>query len=230
REAVRGAALADRTALTRLFGLSRDLMIRSAALMGSFAFFTAQTSRAGELQLAANAVVLNFLMVTAFFLDGQAQAAEQLCGKAVGANWRPAFDRAVRLAMVWGFVIAGGLFAIWIAAGPALIDLMTTSQEVRAVARDYLLLAALTALTGVLPFVMDGVMTGATLNTIIRNGMLASLAVFLAAALILQPLWGIYGLWAALHLFFVSRGFIYWIAVNGQMGKLFAAASELDPA
>lgn len=215
------SALLEMEALKRLFALSRDLMIRSVALFGAFAYFTAQTARESAVVLAANAVVLNFQMITAFFLDGQAQAAEQICGKAIGANYRPAFDRAVKLSMLWGFVISGGLFVFWLLAGPALIDLMTTAPEVRDVARDFLLIAAFTALTGVMPFVMDGVMTGATLNTIIRNGMVAALVIYLAFAFALQPLFGIYGLWAALHVFFIARGLIFWFAVRLKMPALF---------
>ncbi len=215
--------LIEAPALARLFALSRDLMIRSAALMGAFAYFTAQTAREGAVILAANAVVLNFQMITAFFLDGQAQAAEQICGKAIGANYRPAFERAVRLSMLWGFIISGGLFAFWLIAGPWLIDLMTTAPEVRQTGRDFLLIAAFTALTGVMPFVMDGVMTGATLNTIIRNGMVAAFFIFLVAALVLQPLFGVYGLWGALHIFFIARGLIFWFAVRYKMPDLFPA-------
>lgn len=217
------AAVADPQALTRLFGLSRDLMIRSGALMMAFAWFTAQTSRYGEIELAANSVVLNFQMFTAFFLDGQAQAAEQICGKAVGANYRPAFERAQKLSILWGFVIAGALFVLWIGFGPYFINFATTNPDVRNMAYDYLFIASFTALTGVMAFVMDGVMTGATLNTIIRNGMVVALGIFLIAAIILQHAFGIYGLWAALHIFFLSRGVIFWLAVRAKLPALFPA-------
>lgn len=216
--------LLDPVALWRLFALSRDLMIRSAALSTAFAYFTSQTARESAVVLAANAVVLNFQMVTAFFLDGQAQAAEQICGKAVGANYRPAFDSAVKLAIGWGLGVGVLLFAIWMVLGPFLIDFMTTAPDVRIVARDYLFIASFTAVTGVIPFVMDGVMIGATLNTIVRNGMVSALAVFIAAAMVLQPLFGINGLWAALHIFFLARGAIFWFAVRLKMPVLFPPA------
>ncbi len=207
--------------LKRLFALSRDLMIRSAALMGAFAFFTAQTARESAVVLAANAIILNFQMVTAFFLDGQAQAAEQLCGKAVGANYRPAFDRAIKLSMGWGFLIGLGLFLILISFGPLFINLMTTAHDVRQVAYDHLFIASFMALTGVGAFVMDGVMQGATLNTIIRNGMVAAFLIFLAAANILYPLYGLNGLWLAMNIFFIARGVIFWFAVKWKMPTLF---------
>ncbi len=214
--------LFETKALWRLFALSRDLMIRSAALMGAFVFFSAQMSRSGEIVLASSAVLLNFLMITAFFLDGQAQAAEHYCGKALGANWRPAFEQALKLSMLWGLVIGFGLFLFWIMAGPALIDLLTTNQEVQQMARQYLFVAGLISFTGVVPFVMDGVMTGATLHTIIRNGMLASFLIYIVAAYVLQNLYGLIGLWLALHIFFVSRGVIFWFAVRAKLPTLFA--------
>lgn len=215
-------ALLEISELRRLFSLSRDIMIRSAALMTSFAYFTAQTARMGTLELSANAIVLNFLMVTAFLQDGQAQAAKQLCGKAVGARYQPAFDQAIVLTLFWGFVVSGALFIGWMVGGPFMIDVMTTEPDVRETARNYIFIASLTTLTGVVPFVMDGVMIGATMNNLMRNGMLVALAVFFVACWVLQPVFGLMGLWAALHLFFVTRGAIFYIGVQQRKPALFA--------
>jgi hypothetical protein len=112
RALVNWARVRDATALIRLFALSRDLTIRSAALMSAFAYFTAQTARVGEVSLASNAVLMQFLMISAFFLDGQGQAAEQLCGKAVGANYRPGFERALALTLGWGLAVSVAMFAL----------------------------------------------------------------------------------------------------------------------
>lgn len=216
------AELADPAALKRMFGLSRDLIIRSLALMSAYAYFAAQGSRAGEITLSSNAILLNILMVSGFFLDGLAQASEQLCGKAVGANWQPAFDRAVRLSIGWGLLISGVLALFWLVGGPALIDLMTTSEAVREQARLFLVLAALSAVTGMPAFVMDGILTGATLNATMRNGMVLALILFLASVMLLQPALGNTGLWLALHIFFVARGAIYWFAMERRKPALFA--------
>jgi len=211
----------DVAALRKLFALSRDLMIRSAALMSAFAYFTAQTARVGELSLASNAVLMQFLMISAFFLDGQGQAAEQLCGKAVGANYRPAFDRALWLTLGWGLFVSCIMFALFWFGGDWLISVMSSSPEVQAGAHDFLIFAAITAFTGMPAFVMDGVMSGATLNTIIRNGMVASFAIYLAAALILQHAFGVAGLWIAINLFFVTRATIFLIATRWKLPRLF---------
>ena len=74
----------------RMLAVNRDIMIRTRSLIAAFLFFTAQGARAGDVTLAANAVLNNFLLISAFFLDGLANAAEQLCGRAYGARDRTA--------------------------------------------------------------------------------------------------------------------------------------------
>jgi MATE family multidrug resistance protein len=217
------ARVRDAAALGKLFALSRDLTIRSAALMSAFAYFTAQTARVGEVSLASNAVLMQFLMISAFFLDGQGQAAEQLCGKAVGANYRPGFERALALTLGWGLAVSVAMFVLFWFGGDWLISVMTASPEVQADAHRYLIFAAITAFTGMPAFVMDGVMSGATLNTIIRNGMVVSFALYLVLALTLQPVLGVTGLWIAINMFFVTRAVIFFAATRWKLPQLFPA-------
>ncbi|MDP3418771.1 MATE family efflux transporter, partial [Falsiroseomonas sp.] len=165
------------------------------------------------------------LMIIAYFLDGIAQAAEQLTGKAVGANWRPAFDQAYGLSMVWGLILTLTLGLAWYLAGPLVIGLMTTNAEVQAYALTYLPIAALCTVTFMPAFVYDGILVGATLNTTMRNGMVVSLVVFLATARLLQPVLGNWGLWVAMHAWFVARGAIYWWALERRRAGLFTAAA-----
>ncbi|WP_375450018.1 MATE family efflux transporter [uncultured Devosia sp.] len=220
---IRPGELLDAAALRRMFGLSRDLMIRSLALMGAYAWFAAQGSRMGEVALAANALLLNLLMVIAYFLDGIAQAAEQLTGKAVGANWRPAFNRAYGLSMLWGLVLSGGLALAWYFGGPFVLGFMTTNAAVQQEAMNYLWIASLCALIFMPAFVFDGILVGTTLNAVMRDGMLISLGVFLVAALALQPLFGNVGLWASLHVWFIARGLIYWWGLERKKAGLFTS-------
>jgi multidrug resistance protein, MATE family len=199
------AALFDRDRLTRMFAVNRDIMIRTAALIVAFLFFTAQGARAGDVILAANAVLNNFLLVSAFFLDGLANAAEQLCGRTLGARDRDGFVTATRLVILWGFGFALAVSASYAFAGPLLIDAMTSNAEVRAGARDYLWLVTLAPVFGVFAFAYDGVFIGATWAREMRNLMLLSLLIFLAAWLALRP-FGNAGLWGALLVHYVARG------------------------
>jgi multidrug resistance protein, MATE family len=203
--AVPRAALLDRTKLMRMLSVNRDIMMRTAALISVWLFFTAQGARAGDVTLAANAVLNNFLLISAFFLDGLANAAEQICGRAYGARDRVAFSGAVRLVIAWGFGFALVVAAIFAALGPGLIDLMTASADVRHNARDYLAYVALSPLLAVFAFGYDGVYIGATWAREMRNLMLLSLLIFLAAWLALRSS-GNAGLWGALLVHYAARG------------------------
>ena len=198
-------ALLDRAKLMRMLSVNRDIMIRTAALISVWLFFTAQGARAGDVTLAANAVLNNFLLISAFFLDGLANAAEQICGRAYGARDRVAFSGAVRLVIAWGFGFALVVAAIFAALGPGLIDLMTASADVRHGARDYLWYVALSPLLAVFAFGYDGVYIGATWAREMRNLMLLSLLIFLTAWLALRSS-GNAGLWGALLVHYAARG------------------------
>ncbi|RUW62919.1 MATE family efflux transporter [Mesorhizobium sp. M7A.F.Ca.US.008.03.1.1] len=199
--------LLDMAAFLRMMSLNRDIMIRSFSLLAAFALFTRQGAQFGTVTLAANAVLMNFFLVAGYFLDGFATAAEQLAGRAVGARAAAPFRQAVRLTLFWGFGLAGAATLVMLSGGANLVALVTTSAEVRSVADIYLPWAAFTALSGVLAFQMDGVFIGATWSRDMRNMMLLSFLVFAAALLTLAPAFGNNGLWAALHVFLLVRGF-----------------------
>lgn len=200
------ADLFDGAAFRRLIAINRDMMIRTFALLLAFAFFTARSAAAGDVILAANELLINLVILAAYFLDGLAAAAEQLAGRAIGARHRAAFERAVRLTVSWGFVIGAVAAAAVLIGGPPLIDLMTTNPEVRETARHYIVLAALFPLVGTLAYQMDGVFIGATWSTDMRNTMLLALAVYFAAWWPLEATLGVTGLWLALLVFLAVRG------------------------
>jgi len=199
------AALLDRAKLTHMLAVNRDIMIRTASLIAVFLFFTAQGARAGDVTLAGNAVLNNFLLISAFFLDGLANAAEQLCGRAYGARDGTGFSAAVRLVILWGAGFALAVTATYALFGPWLIDVMTASEDVRLSARHYLPFVVLSPLLAVVAFAYDGVYIGATWARDMRNLMVLSLLIFLAAWLALRS-FGNAGLWGALLMHYAARG------------------------
>ena len=199
------ATLLDRVKLMRMLTVNRDIMIRTASLIAVFLFFTAQGARAGDVTLAANAVLNNFLLISAFFLDGLANAAEQLCGRAYGARDRGGFTSATRLVILWGFAFALAVTTTYALFGPMLIDIMTASEDVRRSARGYLWLVVLAPVLGVFAFAYDGIFIGATWARDMRNLMVLSLVIFIAAWLALRS-YGNTGLWGALLVHYAARG------------------------
>lgn len=199
------ARLLDPARLARMIAINRDIMLRTLCLTFAFAFFTAQGARAGDVTLAANAVLGQFIALSAFLLDAFCSATEALVGEAVGARSQATLERAVLLSSIWATGVALALSAFTYFAGPFLIDALMASAEVRAAARVYLPWASFIPIVAVWCFLLDGIFIGATRTAEMRNAMALTLAVFLGAWWFLAPAYGNHGLWAALTIFYFAR-------------------------
>lgn len=209
--------------LKPLFGLNRDIMIRSFVLLAAFMLMTRIGTGFGPVTLAANAVLMTIFMIAGYYLDGLANAAEQLTGRAIGARFRPAFDRALKMTVFWSMGLAAVTTVAFLVFGDRLIATLTTAVDVRTVAYEYMPWAAITAVTGALAFLMDGVFIGATWSRDMRNMMLLAFAGYAASLLVLVPLFGNHGLWAGLNLFLLFRGLFLLVLVPRRARASFAA-------
>ena len=196
----------DRVQLWRIGRVNGDIMLRSVLLQACFTSFLFLGAWYGDVTLAANQVLVQFLHITAYALDGFAFAAEALVGQAVGARSRGQVRRAALVSSQMGLAGAVLLAAVFWLAGPAIIDLMARAPEVQAEARRYLGWIALAPLIGIASWMFDGIFIGATLTREMRLAMLQSATVYLLALLVLLPLAGNHGLWAALMLLNAARG------------------------
>lgn len=196
----------DQTRLKRMMQVNGDIMVRSVLLTGSFTSFLFIGSAVGDVNLAANQILLQFLSVTAFGLDGFAFAAEALVGGAVGAGSRARLRRAAYVAAQWslgGAVLLGIGFALF---APLVIDLMTTAPEVRAAGRSYMIWVVVAPLLSVASYMYDGIFIGATWTRDMRIAMVQAVLIYVAALLLLVPLFGNHGLWGALMVLNLARG------------------------
>ena len=194
---------ADR--LRRMMVVNVDILIRTLLLQIGFALFTIRSAAEGDVNLAANHVLLQFLYIIAHALDGFAFAAEALAGQALGARNRRRFRRACLMTSFWGVASSLLVAAAFALGGVALIDLIATAPDVRAAAYAFLPWVILAAPISLPSFMLDGIFIGATRTRDMRNAMVISLAVYLALIFTL-PLWfGNHGLWAAMIGFFIIR-------------------------
>jgi MATE family multidrug resistance protein len=203
--ALAGTEIFDRSAMLRTLAVNRDIMIRTMALVLAFAIFTAQGARAGDVTLAANAVLYNMFLIGGYFLDGFATAAETLCGQTLGAHDERGFRRAVVLSLVWSLGFGLAVWGLFLAAGGPFIDFVSTNAAVRAHGREFLVFAALTPLVGAAAFAFDGVYIGATWTAAMRNLMLVAFAAYALTLVFLHGL-GNAGLWTGFLIFLGVRG------------------------
>lgn len=215
--------LRDSAALRRMVSVNSAILLRTVLLQGAFTGFIFLSAGLGDLPLAINQVLMQFLAITAYALDGFATAAETLVGQAVGARDGTGIDRAAGLSMRWG---AGGSLAMaalfWL-AGPVLIDLMTTAPDVREGARNFLPWIIAAPVIGVASWIYDGIFIGATLTRAMLKVVALSVALFVVLVLALTGPLGNHGLWAALMAMNAARGLAgvwFWRQARPGLGRV----------
>ncbi|MGB0925953.1 MAG: MATE family efflux transporter [Pikeienuella sp.] len=212
REVFAGTAWRDRALifaperLKRMAVVNGDIMVRSILLEIGFAAFLFKAADFDDVTLAANQILMQFMHITAYALDGFAFSAEALVGQALGARARSTLRRAAVLTSQWGFVCVAVLSVGFLLGGGQIIEWMTTAEDVRIVANDYLFWMALAPLIGLPAWMLDGIFIGATRTRDMRNAMLTAVPIYLVAMFALTAFWGNHGLWLSMLLFFGLRG------------------------
>lgn len=190
---------------SRLFALNRDIFIRSLCLQLVFAFFAFRGASLGDNVVAANAVLISFLLLVSYALDGFAYAAEACTGKAVGAKDHSELQDLFVILAQWGLILALLFSLFFYLCGPALITLLTSIEPVQQTANDYLPWLITLPLLAVWSYLLDGIYIGATQGRAMRNGMLLSFAGFVLCYTLAYSL-GNHALWLALCVFMLLRG------------------------
>ena len=156
--------------------------------------------------VAANAVLLNFLMLISYGLDGFAYAVEAMVGRAIGLRDRQRLREAILLNLGWAALIASGFTLVFALFGSHLIGYITDIPAVVAEATRHLPWLVVMPLLAVWCFLLDGVFIGATRAKEMRNSMLlAAFGGFFPIWWLCQS-WGVAALWAAMATLMVGRG------------------------
>lgn len=203
---VRWQAISDARALQSVVSLNGNLMIRTLCLLFCFLFFTAVGARQSDDVLAANAILLQLVLLAAFALDGLAHAAESLCGYSIGQRNLDSFRETVRACMIWSLGSSVAITLFLFGLQDLVITQYSTIDAVREELAIYFPWLLFLPLAGVLCYLLDGVFIGAAQAGAMRNGMLASTVLVFLPVWYLTRDWGNHGLWFAFVLFHIARG------------------------
>ncbi|RUL69597.1 MATE family efflux transporter [Dyella choica] len=188
-----------------LLTANRDIFLRTLALEAVFFSQSLLGARLGDATVAANALLLNGLMLAAFCLDGFANAVEALCGHAIGAGNEQALRRALVVSGGWALLSSAVYAMFFTVAGRFFIDVQTNLPDVRQVAYTFLPWLAALPLVGVWSYLLDGLFFGATRGRELRNSMLLSVACY-ALLIRLTHAQNNQALWLAFMSFMAIRG------------------------
>lgn len=218
-----------KAAILRLFTLNKDIFIRTLILTLSFAWITRLSAQSGDVVLAANAILLQVLSISAFALDGVAVSAETLSGQAAGRRDWKHFRIIIKRTGVVSYGLAFLLSLLWWLIMPGYLQMMTNINTVFTLASDYSLYAILLPLIGVGAYWLDGIFFGLTAGAIIRNASLILAFIFFPLSWLLYQQWDMVGIWLSvwcllLLRFIILGGFLYRVHQTGSYEKLQAPA------
>ncbi|MEH6744866.1 MATE family efflux transporter [Hyphomonas sp.] len=199
------ARLLDRDKLTALFAANRDIMLRTLALVFCFAWFVRSGTLISTAVTAGNEVLLQFITVAAFVLDGFAFVAEKEAGEAYGARDSKRLARAMRLTTEFALVSGAVISLLYLFGGGWVIETFIRDPEARAATLAYLPYCAAVPLLGIAAWQLDGLFLGTTQGRALRNAGIISAGLYLGADLLLRPAWGNAGVWTAFLMMYVFR-------------------------
>lgn len=191
--------------LSRFVKLNRDIFLRSLCLQACFTFMTFQGASFGDEVVAANAVLMSFLMMISYGMDGFAYAMEAMVGKAIGAKDRQQLSDSLVGTFFWSFVLCGLLTIAFGFAGSSMIGLITDIPLVQTAAFEYLPWLVAMPLVSMWCFLLDGIFIGATKGAEMRNSMFVSTCTFFIGFYAMASL-GNHALWFAMLSFMAMRG------------------------
>jgi MATE family multidrug resistance protein len=202
----------DVDGMKRFFKVNGDIVVRTFCNVCVYTFFTAASARMGNAAiLAVNTILMQLLMLFSYMNDGFAYAAEAMTGRFIGAKDLPSLKKCLRYCSVWTFVTAIISIVLYLAGWRELFTAFLGSAsaqelaDVLAVAREYLWWIVIIPIFAALPFMLDGVMAGATLTRVMRNTMIVAASIFFGVFFALKDTIGNDALWLAFTLYIVLR-------------------------
>ena len=191
--------------LKQFLSISGDIFIRTCCLVFSHAVFTAKSAALSDTFLAINTILLQFVSILSYAIDGFAFAAESLIGKYKGAQDMQSLKRTTRQAFFWAFFFAGVIMLTFVIFGDRLLHLFTNQRHLIEGAKPYLIWIIVAPVVNVAAYIWDGIFLGATASKALRNSAIVSMLLFLSSTYLLIP-FGNHGLWGALMVLLVARG------------------------
>ncbi len=187
------------------FVLNRDLFLRTVCLTFAFGFFYSQSSKGGELVLAANIILQQFLNWMSYGVDGFAHASESLVGKYKGAQVEGKIKESIKYSFIWGGVLALGYASVYLIFGNQILYLFSSDIDVINFTSDFIIWIGILPLVAFLSYIWDGIYVGLGASRHMRNSMFIALAVYLLSFYFLINYLESHALWLALFIFLAVR-------------------------
>ena len=198
----------SRKRMINFFNINNDIFIRTLIITMAYTLFTIKSTQFGETILATNTLLMQLFTLFSYMSDGFAFAAESLSGRFIGENKQSQLQSTIKSLLIWAGLIATLFILCYILFGESILQLFNPSQEVLLCAQQYIYWVISIPLAGFLPFMIDGIMLGATQTKILRNSVAISFIVYIILLYSLIPMIGNNAIWLAFLTFILLRGIL----------------------
>lgn len=200
--------------LTQFFHINKDIFLRTLCLVSAYTFFTAASSRFGDTVLATNGLLLQLFTLFSYMSDGFAYAAESLSGRYIGARNKASLREAIRRLTAWSFGIALLYVAVYLGAWRWILSLFDASEAILATAERYITWVIAIPIVGTIPFLIDGILLGATQTRWLRDTMFIAIAWYFGIYYATVGALGNNAVWLAFVSFIAMRGILLLIVTR----------------
>ncbi len=212
--------------LVRFFRINSDAFLRTLCVCTVYTCFTAFSARFGDTVLATNELLMQLFMLFSYMLDGFCYAAESLTGRFIGERNGERLRQSNRHLLVWSAGVAAIYIVAYIFWWEPILGIFTSSPTIMACAEEYIWWIVMVPLVGFIPFLIDGILIGATKTRIMRNTTFFSLVAFFVLFFGLERWLGNRALWIAFIGFIVVRFVLMLVATKGVNTELLMDTSR----
>ena len=191
--------------ILKLFNINFDIFIRTILLTFSFVWIQYLSSKLGENYLAANTILLQFIVISAFFLDAYAFATEGVVGYSIGRRVKKSFLSNVKSSIEISFITSICISFIYIIFGKNIINLLTDLEVIRFLTYGFLFWIVAIPPIASFCYQLDGIFVGASQTSQMRNAMIVSVAIYIPTSLYFFEVISNHGIWLSLLIFMILR-------------------------
>ena len=194
-----------RTKIIKLLKINFDIFVRTVILTFSFLWITYLGSRLGEDYLAVNAILMQFIILAAFFLDAYAFTTEGIVGFTIGKRNKKNFLSLVKNSIQISFITALFVSLLYLIFFKQIVNIITDVEILRFISYKHFIWIIVIPPIASFCYQLDGIFIGASQTKEIRNAMIISVASFIVISIHLTEQFGNHGLWFSLFLFMLFR-------------------------
>jgi MATE family multidrug resistance protein len=191
--------------LKKIFNINFNIFIRTILLTFSFFWFTYSGNKIGEDYVAANAILLNLIFLSSFFLDAYAFSSEGIVGYSLGKNNINLFKQVLKNSFILSSFTGLSISLLYLLTNEIFINLMTDIEVIRNLSFDHVIWLIVFPFFASFCYQFDGIFIGASQTVELRNSMIISVGAYLIFTILLIKSYGNTGLWISLLLFMIIR-------------------------